>query len=324
MAGWGIMGTGGIATAMAGALREAGSAIVAVGSARPGAATEFAARFDIPVAVESHAAVAGVDGVDIVYVATTNDLHHSNVLAAVSGGKAVLCEKPFALNRRQAQEMVAAAGEGGVLLVEAMWMRFLPFLDVVDRLLTENTIGEVTHVEASFGFPAPADRERRWYNLEQGGGALLDLGIYPLTLAYHLLGPVGAFAALAHKAATGVDTDVGIVSHHGPATTSLSASLVTDMANEAIIGGSRGRLRIHAPFHHSSTITHGRGGELLATHDTSYAGHGFAYQIREMERCLEAGLTESPRHPLSDTLAIAEWMDAIRRQTGVVYPADGA
>ena len=320
---WGIMGTGGIAAAMAGALQDAGSPIVAVGSARPGAAGEFAAEWDIPQAVLSHRAVAEEADVDVVYVATTNDRHLENVLDCIEHGKPVLCEKPIAMNARQAHQMFDAAHRARVFVMEAMWMRFLPFLAKVDDLIADGAIGTVRHVEAAFSYPATVDISRRWIKRELGGGALLDLGVYPLSLIHHLLGPPISSEAEGDLGETSVDMTTIVMAKHAGGTTSRAASsFVKEMTTEAVVSGDDGLIRIHPPFHHSPLVTVERQGEVLASYDTSYQGHGFQFEIAEVHRCLTEGLTESPIRPHQDTLAVMEWMDATRAQCGVIYPPD--
>jgi predicted dehydrogenase len=320
---WGIMGTGGIAAAMTGVLRSAESRVVAVGSGRADAAASFAAEHDIPTPVDSHRAVADLDDVDIVYVATTSNLHHQNVLDCIAAGKAVLCEKPVALNARDAAHMLEMARNAGVFVMEAMWMRFLPFISKLDALIAAGTIGDVTSVQADFMYMAPPDPTRRWWNRELGGGSLLDLGIYPLTLAHHLLGPPEELAAMARLSDTGVDIDTRVISHHaGRAAAALSSGFTADTANEATVAGTEGRIRVHAPFHHSPRLSVERRDEVVATHDTAYEGHGFRFEVAETERSVAAGLIESPIRPHADTLAVMEWMDAIRARCGVAYDAD--
>ena len=317
---WGIMGTGGIAGAMVDALHAIGAPVVAVGSASPERSISFAAERGVERAVDTHAAVAELDSVDIVYVGTTNELHHRNALDAIAGGKHVLCEKPLALNAVQARELFSAAAGAGVLLMEAMWMRFCPFIDTLDELIGSGVIGEVTDVEAMFGFVAPAGG--RWTDRNRGGGALLDLGVYPLSLAHHLLGSPTGFEAIA-RVEDGVDVDTRVVSHHaGGSVGYQGATLLADAANEAVVAGPEGRLRVHAPFHHTSTITLERGAEVLKAYDTSFEGHGFQFEVAEMQRCVAAGLTESSIRPAADTLAVLEWMDAIRESVGVKFPQE--
>ena len=320
---WGVMGTGGIAGAMTDTLAELGSPVVVVGSGRPGASADFAAHHGVARSVASHDAVAAAADVDVVYVATTNDQHYRNVMECVRNGKAVLCEKPLALNARQARQMSVAARDGRVFMMEAMWMSFLPFLAKVHALLGDGAIGEPTHVQSSFSFPAPIDPTRRWLSRERGGGALLDLGIYPLTLVHHLLGPPRNFAAKAHLANTGVDINTTVISHHrNGSSASVMASFNAATSNEAIVAGTEARIRIHAPFYHSRKLTLERDGDVLETFDTDFDGHGFRFEVAEVERCLAAGKTESELRPHAATIAVLDWMDAIRAECGVVYQGE--
>ena len=317
------MGTGGIAGAMAEVLTTVGSQVVAVGSARPGAAERFSRKWSIREAVHSHRAVAEIDDVDVIYVATTNDQHLENVLDCIKFRKAALCEKPIAVNARQAQEMLGAAENANVFVTEALWMSFLPFMAKIDHLIADGAIGEVRHVQAGFSYPAPQDQFRRWMSRDLGGGALLDLGIYPLSLVHHLLGPPVSFEANAHIGPTGVDLDTRVISHHAAgASASVASGFTADIANEAVVSGSEARIRIHSPFHHSPLLTLEQRGEVVASYDTSYPGHGFRFEIAEVERCLAENLTESPFRSHADTLAVLEWMDEIRERCGVVFPED--
>lgn len=320
---WGIMGTGGIAAEMAGALRAARSQIVAVGSARPGAASAFAEEWDIPMPVGSHREVADLDDVDIVYVATSSSDHYQNVLDCVSAGTPALCEKPVALNARDAAHMLETASDNGVFVMEAMWMRFLPFFAELETITEAGAIGEVTSIQADLTYLAPQDPSRRWMRRELGGGSLLDLGIYPLTLAHLLLGPPEEFAALARLSDTGVDIDTRVISHHRDgATASLSCGFTADTANEAIIAGTEGRIRLHGPFQNSPRLSIEHRDEVTDVRNVTYEGHGLRFEIAEVERCIAAGRVESPIRPHADTLAVMRWMDAIRARCGVVYDAD--
>jgi predicted dehydrogenase len=167
------------------------------------------------------------------------------------------------------------------------------------------------------------DPGRRWMSAALGGGSLLDLGIYPLSLIHHLLGPPRSFEANAHLAATGVDVDTRVISHHaGEASAVAAATFTASTANEAIVSGRDARIRIHTPFYHSRTLTLERDREVVATYETDFEGHGFRFEVAEAERCTQAGLPESPLRPHADTLAVMEWMDAVRQRCGVAYPGD--
>jgi predicted dehydrogenase len=322
---WGIMGTGGIASTMAAALDECGSEVVAVGSPRPGAAAEFAAARGIPISVDSHDGVAALDEVDVVYVATTNDRHLDNVMAGIEAGTPVLCEKPIALSTSQAQRMFDAARAAKVFVMEGMWMRFLPFVDALDQLMSDGAIGEPKDFQATLSFFVNTDdAARRWLSRDLGGGALVDLAIYPLSLSHHLFGPPESTRAAARYAPTGVDLATTVVSTHaGGVIASTTGTFDADTANEAVISGTEGRIRMHAPMHHSPRLTVERRDEVVEEVDTSYSVPGFAFEIAEVERCVSAGLLESPRRPASDTLAVMRWMDEVRGAIGLEFPVAG-
>lgn len=317
---WGIMGTGGIAAAMAGALDAAGSPIAAVGSARPGAAATFADRWGIPIVAPDHAGVARVPEVDVVYVATTNDRHLDNVLACVEVGVPVLCEKPIALDALQADAMFSAARRSGVLVVEGMWMRFLPHLERVHELIDGGAIGDLRQIEATLSYFVNTDPGRRWSEPGLGGGALVDLGVYPLSLIHHLAGPPLSFEASARLSPSGVDLASSVVSlHTNDVMATATSTFDADTANEATVSGTEGRIRLPSPMHHPSSVVVERRDEVAETYDTGYAGHGFQFEIAHMEQCVRDGLVESPLRPHEDTLAVMRWMDAIRSRIGVSF-----
>lgn len=200
-------------------------------------------------------------------------------------------------------------------------MRFQPFMEKLDELLAAGEIGEVTNIQALLSFIKVSDPSRRWLNLRLGGGSLLDLGVYPLTLIHHVLGEPERFEAVATLADTGVDLETAVVSRHvGGATATAVSSFVSDGANEAIVSGTQGRIRIHRTFHQSRLLSLERRDELIANIDAGYEGHGFKFEVAETERCIREGLTESPLRPHADTLAVLEWIDAIRARIGVEFP----
>jgi predicted dehydrogenase len=321
---WGILGTGVMARSMTEALKARSDAVVtAVGSRTAARAHEFAQTLGIPHAHGSYEELVDAPDVDIVYVATTNDQHLANTLACIDAGKAVLCEKPLGLNDHEVGQMADAAQRRGTFLMEAMWMRFQPFLTKVEALIAAGEIGTVRHLHADFCIPLPYAPDNRWFDPKQGGGSLLDLGVYPLTLAYHVLGEPRATVAMAQLAPTGVDAQIGVQSTHDSETLSvLTSSLVADGAWEATISGTTGRIRLHPPFHHSPRVTLHRRGELIASHDTSYGVSGLQFEIDEVHSCLRRGATESDRMPLDDSAAIAAWMTEVRRQCAIRYPGE--
>lgn len=321
---WGIMGTGGIAVALVEAIREAGGDIVAVGSGSAERAAAFAERWDIPRSYGSHAEVARDPDVQVVYVATTNDLHRDNTLDALEAGVPVLCEKPFALNRQQAEAMVRAARDRHVFLMEAMWMRFQPSHEQMLEIIASGRIGPVRSVQADFGFNAHRRESPsgRLFDPRLGGGTILDLGVYVATFAVAALGYPERVQASAERSSSGVDQQAGIVLHHTHGLSTLATSFVSDTRMEGAVAGTEGRIRVHAPFHHSPLVTVEQGGAVVETFDTSYEGSGYRFEVDEVHRCLDEGLTESPKMPLDESVRMMDLLDEIRRQVGVVYPSE--
>ena len=318
---WAILATGGIAASLADTIASMPDGeVIAVGSRSEETARAFAARHGIPRWYGSYDEAAQDPDVAAVYVATTNDLHHDNVLAAVAAGKAVLNEKPFALGASQAEAMIAAASDAGVFLMEAMWMRFQPYFTDLKRLISDGVVGDVRWVQADFGFPGDPKTQQRLFDPALGGGGLLDLGVYPLTFATTLLGMPTEFRVLDTPAESGVDAQLGIVlRHHGNALSMSSTSLIADLSGEATVGGTTGRIRVHAPFHHSQRLTIHRRGDQVEEIDASYEGSGYQFEVAEVHRCLREGLTESPVMPLSHSLAMMRLLDDIRAEIGLRF-----
>ena len=192
-------------------------------------------------------------------------------------------------------------------------MRFLPWWELVERVLAEGRIGELRTIRADFGVLADPSPDRRWFDPDQGGGSLLDVGIYPITLAHLLAGAPIDIASVYTLTDTGVDAQVAIsMVHDGAVVSSITSSFVSDSDLTAVIAGSEGLLALAAPFHHTSHVEHWRRGELVESWDSSFEGSGYAFEALEVERCIGLGLTESPRRPWSETLAVMETIDAIR------------
>jgi predicted dehydrogenase len=320
---WGIAGPGGIATAFAEGMRDVtGGAMVAVGSRSAERAEAFASRFEIPRHHGSYEDLAADPDVDVVYVATPHSRHAADTVLFLGAGKHVLCEKPFALNATQAREMAASAAANGRFAMEAMWSRFLPAYEALDAVLAEQRIGEPLMVEADFGFRSPVDPTHRHFDLGQGGGALLDLGVYPVQLSSLVLGTPDVVVAQGHVGSTGVDEQVAAVLHHpGGGLGVVKAAIRTSMSCTARIAGTDGWVQLpafmHCPDH--LTVFDGAGEQVI---DARWEGQGLRFQVDEVHRCLDAGLVESPRMPLEESIAIAATMDAIRAQIGVRYPGE--
>ena len=320
---WGILGTGKIARAFAQALADTpGAQLAAVASRSIASAAAFAADFDKPRAFGSYQELVDDAAIDIVYIATPHPMHAANAMMALNAGKAVLCEKPFTINRREAAQVVALAREKKLFLMEAMWTRFMPALAQVRSIIASGEIGPVRQVMADFGFLAPADPAHRVNNRELGGGALLDLGIYPLSIAAALLGPVASVQAQAELGPTGVDLQtVFTLRHEGGGLSLCSCSLSARTPGELSISGELGHVRMNTMFHRAPTITisTAAGARTIAT---PYLGNGYVHQALEAQRCLRAGLLESPLMQLDETLALMGVLDEVRSQIKLQYPSD--
>ena len=320
---WGIAATGGIARAFAQGLALVDDAeLVAVASRTTERALEFADEVGAARAHGSYEALAGDPDVDIVYVASPHARHHDDAILFLDAGKHVLCEKPMALSAAQVRAMADAAQRNGCFLMEALWSRFLPAYQVRTRLLDDGAIGRPRLVEADFGFRASVDPAHRLFDLTQGGGALLDLGIYPLNLAFLVLGRPVEVRAVAELGVTGADEQTAaVLRHRDGALSTIKAAIRTNLACTARIAGDDGVIDIpafmHCPQH--LVVTTMAGAERI---EAPMEGNGLHHQVHEVHQCVRAGLPESPAMPISESLALATTMDAIRAQIGLRYPGE--
>jgi predicted dehydrogenase len=319
---WGILATGKIAHAFVRDLRLLPDAeVVAVGSRTQQAADAFGKQFAIPHRHPSYVALVADPDVDAVYVATPHPGHHDAALLAIEAGKAVLVEKPFAMDAVQAAEMIAAARSHGTLLVEAMWTRFLPHIARLREVLAAGTLGEIVYVTAEHGQWFAEDRAFRLFAPELGGGALLDLGIYPVSFANLVLGRPQRITAVSDAAFTGVDATTSMIFQYASgAQAVLTTSLRAASGNVAGVYGTDARVEIDGWFYTPSTfrvIDHD--GTVIDRYDAPHEGHGLRHEAAEVARCLRAGLTESPMLPLAESYQIMQTMDEVRRQIGLDY-----
>ncbi|MES3020301.1 MAG: Gfo/Idh/MocA family oxidoreductase [Pseudomonadota bacterium] len=321
---WGILGTGGIAHAFATALMETpGATLAAVGSRSVDSAEKFGREFGSPTPYGSYQELCDAPEVDIIYIGTPHPVHAENTTMALNSGKAVLCEKPFAMNLRQAEKVVALARAKNLFLMEAMWTRYMPALAELRRIVASGEIGRPRQLHADFGFLAPSDPAHRVNSRELGGGALLDLGIYPLSIASAIMGPVTQVRALAEMSATGVDAQTGFnLLHEGGGMSVCSCSLLAKTPDELTVSGPLGRVRMDAMFHRSPSLTVTLASGESRVVPTPYLGNGYVHEALEASRCVREGLPESPGMPLDETLALMRLLDAIRAQIGLHYPAD--
>jgi predicted dehydrogenase len=254
---WGILGTGTIAQAFAQDLQRLPDAeLRAIASRNLATAQVFATQFDAGKAYGSYEELVRDPDIDVVYIATPHVRHKQDALLCLAAGKAILCEKPMALNAREASEIIDLARQQQLFCMEAMWMRFMPLIQQVRQWIEAGKIGEVRSLQANFGYPVAFDPQSRFFNPELGGGALLDRGIYPISLAFYLLGAPREIAAAATLAPTGVDIYTAVQLDY---TSGASALLYTSMrqmtSNEVSIGGTTGTIKIHAPFYQPDRIS---------------------------------------------------------------------
>jgi predicted dehydrogenase len=320
---WGVIGPGIIATGFAEAMQWVeGGTIAAVASRSAERAEAFGDRFDIPTRYGDYEALAADPDVDVVYVATPHSRHEADTIELLRAGKHVLCEKPFALNARQAARMAEEARNRGLFLMEAIWSRFLPAYRSLVEVIGEGRIGQPLLVEADFGFRRPVDPAHRHFAPELGGGALLDLGIYPIQLCTLVLGPIERVVADGVVGETGVDEVVTALLHHsGNRLGVVKAALRVGMTCTARIAGTDGSIDLPAMMHcpNSLTVSSAAGVEHI---DAGYEGNGLRFEIDEVHRCLREGRTESTVVPLHESIALATTLDTIRAKIGVVYPGE--
>jgi predicted dehydrogenase len=321
---WGILGTGKIAKAFATALREVPDVeLAAVASRSLDSATEFAKEYGVKRAHGNYQALADDGGVDVIYIATPHAMHHENAIMCLKAGKALLVEKAFTLNRREAQEIVDLARERKLFVMEAMWTRFQPAILEAKRIIDMGEIGNVRNLQADLGFPSDAGPEHRLFNPALGGGALLDLGIYPLSMAAFFQGPVKAAHGCGELAPNGVDVQANFVLHHDDGSLSAcSCSLNARTPATLTVCGDKGFLRLQGRFHQAERFSIVMNDGSERQFHFPRIGNGYAHEAIEVGRCLREGLLESPEMPLDETVALMGVLDGLRAQLGVRYSVD--
>ena len=321
---WGILGTGWIADLFVRDLQLTGKRVVAVGSRSQAGADAFAARFKIPKAHASYEALAADRDVDVIYVATPHPMHADNALLALEGGKHVLIEKPFTLNGAEARRVVDKAKAKKLVVLEAMWTRFLPHMLRIHELIASGALGTIYSVVADHTRDLPSDPAHRLNALELGGGALLDLGIYPISFAWDILGAPSEIMAMARFKDTGADAEVATMFRHagGAISTSISSS-DNGGPNVAMILGTKARIEIASTWYVPTSFRLiGRDDKVIEEYRSDVPGRGMQFQADEMERLVAAGLLAGTIMPPEETVAIMGTLDEVRRQIGLKYPTE--
>ncbi|WNJ19252.1 Gfo/Idh/MocA family oxidoreductase [Pontibacter sp. G13] len=323
---WGILGTGNIANKMASGLVTLPDAnLHAVGSRTLERAQSFAQTYDIPHAYGGYEELVSDPEIDIIYVASPHTQHLEHALLAMKHGKAVLVEKPITINIEQTRQLFAAAKEYGVFAMEAMWTRFLPIWVEIRSWIESGRIGDIRLLQSDFSFRGmERPREHRIFNPNLGGGALLDIGIYNIALAYQIFGEVPTdSSSFAHKGDTGVDiNEVVTYAYANGAMATMTSSFEVDGSMEAVITGTKGRIRI--PYFWKATtaiLETGRDDFYEEIREVKpYDASGLQCQASYVMESLRKGALEHPWMPHSESLRIMEAMDSLRKQWGITYP----
>lgn len=321
---WGILATGLIAGLFTSDLLRMGHKVTAVGSRSDQTARRFAAEFGIAKAHGSYEALFADPEVDIVYVATPHPLHAANAIAALEAGKHVLVEKPFTINAAEAQKVVDLAERRGLVVLEAMWTRFLPHMLRIREIVSSGALGEIRAVIADHTQDLPDHPTHRLNALELGGGALLDLGIYPISFTWDILGAPQSIQATARFKATGADAEVATLFRHAGGAVSLTLS-ISDAAgpNVASVIGTQGRIDIASVWYEPTNfLVYDNQGNVVEAYKSSVQGRGMQYQAAEVERLINAKKLVSEILPLAETVAIMRTLDAIRAQIKLRYPGE--
>lgn len=320
---WGILGSGGIANDFARDLSYMeGHQVAAVGSRTIDSAQKFAAQYEGCVAYGSYEELVNSD-VDAIYVATPHTYHAENAILALRAGKPVLCEKPFTINAAEAKKVIDCAHEMNLPLLEAIWTRFLPHIQVVKEIIASGVLGTIRTVTADHGQFLPYSRAPRLWEPSLGGGALLDLGIYPLTLAHIALGTPESFIASATLTELGVDLQSSMVlTYKDGAQSILTSTMANKTTIAATIAGDKARIELDGAFYKPTAMRVITVDGDVTEYPNNYKGHGLREEAVEFARMVRAGENESPLMPHAVTLEIMEFMDSVRREIGVVYPSE--
>ncbi len=324
---WGVIGPGSIAKDFAHDLKLAATAchtIEAVFSKDINEAHQFADKEQAPRYFDKLDTFVNNAQVDAVYIATPHTLHCEEAIACLQNGLPVLCEKPLAINLAQVNRMTTVARQHHTFLMEAMWIRLTPGIQQLVKLIADNAIGELVALRADISYKAPYDLESRYFNPELGGGSLLDLGIYAVFLAQLLFGKPEKIQAHARLSPGSIDESCTMLfSYEGGKYATLESSFVLQTEGMAVIYGKNGKIIIQQPWNEK---TKGITVQPYDAESTSYPceweGRGFQYEIDEVYRCIKAGKIESDIYSHSFSKAVFETMDEVRRQAGVMYPAD--
>lgn len=318
---WGIIATGKIAGSFASGLQVLPDAtLLGVASRNQASAERFGEQYNVPRRYDSYEALVQDPDIEVIYIGTPHPLHYENTLLCLNAGKHVLCEKPLAMNGQQVRTMIETARANNVFFMEAMWMWFIPAMRRAKALIEDGAIGTPHVLMADFGFATTFDPSHRHFDPLLGGGALLDIGIYPLALALYLFGKPRVVTGKAVLGRTGVDEVMTATLEYADGKmANLLATLRAYTPQEAVIAGSKGNLRIHRQFWHSEKLTLDVNG-VSETIEVPMEGNGYNFEAAEAMECIRQGRLESPLMSWQASLDLMEMMDTLRAQWGLVYP----
>ncbi|MDO5294739.1 MAG: Gfo/Idh/MocA family oxidoreductase [bacterium] len=314
---WGIIGTGYIATTFAEAMKVVDEGeVAAVASRTMEKANEFKEKYNIMKAYGSYQELMEDEAIDAVYIATPHSEHAKYAEQAMRHHKHVLCEKPMSLSQDETNRLIAVASEEQVFLMEAMWTKFLPVTKKVKDWIHSGRIGDISFIDARFGFFTEEDPASRLYNPELGGGALLDVGVYPIMYAlYFIKEELEGISSFVKYAGTGVDelNSIQLIYKNGTIA-SVASSICSDIGTDAIIVGTKGKIVIPEFYKAEKAMLYDKEGNLVEEIYEPFEGNGYEYEIRESITCINSHLRESKIHPLESTRELMGMLDAIREQ----------
>jgi predicted dehydrogenase len=322
---WGIIGAGNISSSFATALNSMEyTEVTAVASRDLERAQKFAERFQIKKAYGSYDEIVKDPELDVIYIGTPHSEHMSNAALCIMNGKSVLCEKAFTVNYKEAEYLVSLARKHKVFLMEAMWSKFLPVNQEVKRWVMEKKIGEISRIHASFGFYSEFNSNSRLYDPKTAGGALLDVGVYPLSYAIYMLGKLpDQVVSSAILGKSNVDEQNSILLHYKEGIiVNISSAITSDCGQDVVIIGNKGKIRIPSFWNARKAECFDASGKLVDTVSISFKNNGYEYEAEEVNRCLREGKMESDINSLTNTLDVMKIMDQVRADWGLVYPQE--
>ncbi len=321
MVNWGIVGLGNIADKFAQDLKIAqGGQLIAVASRDASKAKDFADLYNCKFAFGDYLDLFRCTEVEAVYIATPHSFHARQSIEAMEHGKHVLCEKPMGVNRAEVEKMIEAARKHNVFLMEALWSCFNPTIQQVKQLIDTGELGRISYLQADFAFYSlDRDEKGRLLNPELAGGSILDIGIYPVFLAYHYLGKPEHLLATSNFHHTGVEVQTSIIFSYQSAQAILYSGLDSNTEIRAEIAGTKGTVRLHPKWHKTEGYSVFSGNQS-EDHSLPLRGLGYVYEIEEVHQCLQYGQTQSQKWTLQNSLDLIGLLDDIRRQSDVVFP----